>query len=161
MRLSNEEILAKFNRERDRDAAPMDLFANDARPHDFAVGSWATVVNTRNDHCGDVGQVGDVRGEIVRLDIPLPGNMTRKLYLRKSDLEPHEALDRTLGPDPVDAFDAKLERAIEAARATRAAWVAEGNEMLGLLTMASKPEDVNHSLTVVIIQKLREHINKA
>lgn len=165
--LSNDEILAKFQRDRKAAAGPTspDLFAPDGRPARFEVGQWATIVNTRIEHCGDIGQVGDVRGEVVRLDIPLPGNMTRKVYLRHGDLERYEQLDRKLGPAPfdapADAFDVALAKAIESAKATRAAWIADANEMLGLLTMASKPEDVNHSLTVVIIQKLREHINKA
>lgn len=59
------------------------------------------------------------------------------------------------------AFDAALGRAIESARATRDEWKADANEMLGLLTLASKPEDANHMLTTVLIQKFREHINRA
>ena len=73
--------------------------------------------------------------------------------------------DADLFAPEADAFDAALDAAIGKAReahdAGRAAWLAEINETLGLLTMASKPEDVNHTLTLTLIGKLREQVNKA
>lgn len=163
MRLNHDDVIRKFEAHRKAASAPTspDLFAPDARSARFEVGQWATIVNTRIEHCGDVGQVGDVRGEVVRLDIPLPDNKTRKVYLRHGDLERYEELDRKLGPEPADAFDAALAKAIESARATRDEWKADANEMLGLLTLASKEQDVNHMLTTVLLQKLREHIRRA
>lgn len=74
---------------------------------------------------------------------------------------PDHSVDANKKVEPADAFDAALAKAIESAKATRTEWIADANEMLGLLTMASKEGDVNHVLTLTLIGKLREHINRA
>lgn len=68
--------------------------------------------------------------------------------------------NKMVEPAP-DALDAAVEKVIQSDKATRDEWKADANEMLGLLTLASKEQDVNHMLTTVLLQKLREHINRA
>lgn len=59
-------------------------------------------------------------------------------------------------------FDAAIERAIASGRtADDARRLEDINETIGLITMASKPEDVNHTLTLTLLGKLREQVSRA
>lgn len=167
--LTNREILAKFEAHREAASAPTspDLFAPDARRHRCEAGQWVTVIDTRDRHFGCVGRVDYRNASRVVVVFPLPeGNETFVFSDDQLQLSPtlNQALNGTTAPaspQPADAFDAALTKAIESAKATRAEWIADANEMLGLLTMASKDSDVNHVLTLTLIGKLREHINRA
>lgn len=171
--LSHDDVIRKFEAHREAASAPTspDLFAPDARQVRCEVGQWVTVIDRSDCHHGCLGRVDYRNASRVVVKFPvLAGHETgiftdsQLRFCPELNAKLNYQFTPALAPDkPADkgAFDAAVAKQIEAEKAAKAAWVADANELLGLLTMASKDSDVNHVLTLTLIGRLREHINRA